>query len=370
MPHVGLDTAQRVVGALDMRWLGMGPLVKEFEDRIAGFLGSADRKVVCTNTGTAALHLALLAAGVGPGDEVITHSFNFVADHQAIRMTGASVVLCDIREEDLGIDVAKALSLVGGRTKAVLPLHFAGIPCDHDGVYRLARAHGLRVVEDACHGFGSRVGGRRIGSFGDIACFSFDPVKVLTAVDGGCVVVSKEEELERLRHMRLLGIDRDTLARYRNTRAWEYDVVDQGFRYHMTDVAASVGLSQLDQADAFIASRHEVCRRYSSAFKGVQGLRVLREDFSDVSPYIYALRVLDGRRGELVEHLRARNIESGVHFMAAHAFTAFREARRGDMSVTDRVASEILTLPLHSHMREDFVERVIEGVTSFFARSG
>lgn len=366
MPHVGLDTAQRLVAALDMRWLGMGPLVKEFEDRIAAFLGAGDRKVVCTNTGTAAIHLGLLAAGVGPGDEVITPSFNFVADHQAIRMTGADVVLCDVRENDLGIDCEKAESLISERTKAIVPLHFAGIPCDQAGVYRLARRHGLRVVEDACHGFGSRVDRRRIGAYGDVACFSFDPVKVVTAVDGGCVVVNSDDELERLRRLRLLGIDRDTLSRYKGTRAWEYDVGGQGFRYHLTDIAASVGISQIEQAEAFIASRQLVCARYSAAFKRLDGLRLLREDFDDVSPYIYSLRVRGGRRGDLVEHLKARNVETGVHFVGAHTFSWFRDARRDDLSVTDRVCQEVLTLPLHSHMREDFVQRVIEGVTSFF----
>ncbi|MDE3102008.1 MAG: DegT/DnrJ/EryC1/StrS family aminotransferase [Chloroflexota bacterium] len=367
MPQVGPDTARSVAAALEARWLGMGPLVKEFEERIAAFLGAPDRKVVCTNTGTAAIHLALLTAGVGPGDEVITPSFNFVADHQAIRMTGADVVLCDIREEDLGIDVEKAEALVTERTKAILPLHFAGIPCDQKGVYRLAERRGLRVVEDACHGFGSSVDGRRIGAYGDIACFSFDPVKVVTCVDGGCVVVNTSDELERLRHLRLLGIDRDTLARYQHTRAWEYDVVDQGFRYHLTDVAASVGLSQIDQVESFIASRQEVCRRYSAAFAELEGPRVLRRSFDDVSPYIYALRVPGGRRGALAEHLKARSVETGVHFVAAHTFGFFKGSRRDDMAVTDRVAQEILTLPLHSHMREDFVERVIDGVRSFFA---
>lgn len=367
MPQVGPETAQHVIGALEARWLGMGPLVNEFEDRIAVFLGAGDRRVVCTNTGTAALHIALLAAGAGPGTEVITPSFNFVADHQAVRMTGADVVMCDIREDGLGIDCAKAEALITDRTRVIMPLHFAGIPCDQQGVYRLAERHGLRVVEDACHGFGSRVNGRRIGAYGDMTCFSFDPVKVVTSVDGGCVVVNTDAELERLRHLRLLGIDRDTATRYKNTRAWEYDVVDQGFRYHLTDVAASVGISQIERAEEFITSRQDVCRRYSAAFKVVDGVRVLREDFSDVSPYIYSLRILDGRRADLVDHLRRRNIESGVHFIAAHSLSYFRDAKRGDMAVTERVVGEVLTLPLHSNMREDFVERVIEGVTGFFA---
>lgn len=366
LPQMGLDTAQHVVAALDMRWLGMGSLVKEFEDRIAAFLEVGDRKVITTNTGTAAIHVALLAAGVGPGDEVITPSFNYVADHQAVRMTGADVVMCDIKEPELGIDCEKAEALITKRTKAIIPLHFAGIPCDQRSVYDLAKKHGLRVVEDACHAFGTRIGGRRIGSYGDIACFSFDPVKLITSVDGGAVVVNSEQELEHLRHYRQLGVDKDTLARYKNSRGWEYDVVDKGFRYHLTDIAASVGISQIKQAEQFIASRQEVCRRYSEAFGRLEGACVLASDFTDIAPFIYSLRVLNGRRNDLIDHLGRRNVESGIHFISAHKLTYFRDARHGDLSVTEKVVGEVITLPLHSNMREDFVARVIEGVTSFF----
>lgn len=366
LPHMGLDTAQHVVAALDMRWLGMGSLVKEFEDRIAVFLEVGDRKVITTNTGTAAIHVALLAAGVGPGDEVITPSFNYVADHQAVRMTGADVVMCDIKEPELGIDCDKAEALITERTKAIIPLHFAGIPCDQQGVYALAKKHGLRVVEDACHAFGTRIDGKRIGSYGDIACFSFDPVKLITSVDGGAVVVNTDDEVEHLRHYRQLGVDKDTLARYKNSRGWEYDVVDKGFRYHLTDIAASVGISQIKQAEQFIASRQEVCRRYSEAFGRLAGARVLASDFTDIAPFIYSLRVLNGRRNDLIDHLGRRNVESGIHFISAHKLSYFRDARHGDLSVTEKVVDEVITLPLHSNMREDFVQRVIEGVTNFF----
>jgi dTDP-4-amino-4,6-dideoxygalactose transaminase len=369
VPQVGLDTAQHVVAALDMRWLGMGSLVKEFEDRISAFLEVGDRKVVSTNTGTAAIHIGLLAAGVGPGDEVIVPSFNYVADHQAVRMTGAEVVFCDIRDDVCGIDVEKAEALVTQRTKAIIPLHFAGIPCDQRGVYEMAKRRGLRVVEDACHAFGTRIDGKRIGSYGDIACFSFDPVKIITSVDGGCVVVNTEDEMEQLRRLRQLGVDKDTLARYKQSRGWEYDVLGPGFRYHLTDIAASVGISQIKQAEQFIASRQTVCRRYSEAFSRIDGLATLETDFTDVSPFIYSLRVLNGRRDEMIDHLRRLNIESGIHFISAHKLSYFQNAPTGDLSVTERVVGEVITLPLHSHMREEFVERVIEGVTSFFDRS-
>jgi dTDP-4-amino-4,6-dideoxygalactose transaminase len=365
VPHVGVDTLKHLTDALDVGWLGMGATVKEFEERIAAYLGG-DRYAVCTNTGTAALHIACLAAGLEPGDEVITPSFNYVADHQAVPATGASVVMCDINDDDLGIDIASAEALIGKRTKAIIPLHFSGIPCRSAEVYALAKRHGLRVIEDGCHAFGSTIDGVKIGSTGDLACFSFDPVKVITSIDGGCVVTSNPDEVERLQHYRLLGVDKDTTLRYKNKRAWDYDVVSEGYRYHLNNIMASIGVSQIKRVDEFIASRQAVCTRYSAAFDGIPGLRVLRRDYSDVSPFIYSLRVQGGKREALIDHLAALEIEVGIHFVPVHKHTYFAQAKRSPMPVTDRVVGEVLTLPLHSLMKEAHVERVIDGVRSFF----
>jgi dTDP-4-amino-4,6-dideoxygalactose transaminase len=364
-PHIGVDTLKHLTDALDVGWLGMGATTKEFEERIGAFLGLRERYVVAVNTGTSAFHIALRAAGIGQGDEVITPSFNYVADHQAIRASGADVVMCDIRDGDLGMDCEKAAALITPRTKALMPLHFAGIACDRAGVYRLAESRGLRVIEDACHAFGTEIAGTRIGADGDIAVFSFDPVKVVTSIDGGCVVVGDAEERERLQRMRLLGVDKDTTERYRNRRAWEYDVVSEGYRYHLTNILASVGVSQIKRADEFIASRQAVCREYNAAFANLTWARIPASDFAGVSPFIYSLRVLSGRRGAFIEHLSSRGVDAGIHFVPVHKHTAFAGARRGDMTVTDRVIEEVVTLPLHSNMRRDRVERVIDAVVSF-----
>jgi dTDP-4-amino-4,6-dideoxygalactose transaminase len=365
-PQLGPDTLEHLREALRVGWLGMGATTKEFEDRIAAFLRLRDRFVVATNTGTAAFHIALRVIGVGPGDEVITPSFNYVADHQAVRMCGADVVMCDVHYDDLNIDCDRAGELITKRTKAIIPLHFAGIPCDIANVYRLAKAHGLRVIEDACHGFGTRADGKPLGSFGDLAVFSFDPVKVVTSIDGGCVIGSDPTELERLRHLRLLGVDRDTTERYRNRRAWDYDVVSEGFRYHLTNIMASVGVSQIKRAEEFIRSRQEVCRKYNAAFSGLDGVKVPASDFTSVSPFIYSLRVLNGRRADLIDHLRTCGIDAGIHFVPVHKHSFFKDARRGSMTVTDKVVEEVLTLPLHSCMQSAFVERVIDAVLEFF----
>jgi dTDP-4-amino-4,6-dideoxygalactose transaminase len=216
------------------------------------------------------------------------------------------------------------------------------------------------------HAFGSTINGYQIGSYGDIACFSFDPVKIITSIDGGCVVVNSKEEVQRLRHLRLLGVDKDTTERYKNKRAWDYDVVGEGYRYHLTNIMASVGISQIKRVEEFIASRQKVCRAYNQAFSKIDDLKVPQTDFTNISPFIYSLRVLYGKREALIAHLQEHNIDTGIHFIPVHKHAYFADARCGEMSVTNKVVQEVLTLPLHSNMKEEFVERVIDGVIDFY----
>ena len=367
-PAIGVDTLKAVTDAFDVGWLGMGASTKRFEEEIARFLGLTERHVVATGTGTAALHIALLVAGVKAGDEVITPSHNFVADHQAILQCGAEPVLCDVTDDDLGMDPARCEALIGPRTRAIMPLHYAGVPCRLAEIHDLAARRGLRVVEDATHAFGTLLDGRRIGSFGDIACFSFDPVKVVTSIDGGAVVTPRAEDVQALHQYRLLGIDKDTTQRYRNSRAWDYDVVSVGFRYHLTNIMASVGLSQLARAEEFIANRQRHCRLYSRLLAGIDGLCTPATDYVGVSPFIYYVRVPAPRRAALIERLKEKGIDTGIHFVPAHRFRLLAGCRRGDMPVTERIAGELVTLPLHSHMETEVVARICDEIRAFFAR--
>jgi dTDP-4-amino-4,6-dideoxygalactose transaminase len=368
-PMIGVDTIKAVVDALHAGWLGMGAVTLAFEEGIARFLGLDGRYVLATNTGTSALHLGLLAAGVGPGGDdglVIGDEVEGRRDHL---VTGAAPVLCDVDEATLGLDPDKAAALIGPRTKAIVPLHFGGVAGRVKELFALAEHHRLRIVEDATHAFGTRIDGRAIGSFGDVTCFSFDPVKVITSIDGGAVVVNDATTLEQLRHWRFLGIDRETLARYKNSRAWEYDVVSQGFRYHLTNINAAVGLSQLLRVEEFIASRRQACRLYNRLLAGVAGVRCPATDFEDVSPFIYTVRVPAARREGLIEHLRGRGIATGIHFLPAQDFTYLKACRRGNLSVTECATREILTLPLHTHMPAATVERVATAIGEFLGAS-
>ena len=366
LPHIDKSMKKHLDDALNVGWLGMGAYTKEFEDRIGKFLSLRNRYVIATNTGTSALHLALKIAGIGRGDEVITPSFNYVADHQAIKMAGAKVVMCDISEENLGIDCKKAELLITEKTKAIMPLHFAGIPCDQSAVYKLAKKYKLRVIEDATHAFGTSLNQKKIGSYGDLVCFSFDPVKIITSIDGGCVIVNNKEELERGQHFRLLGVDKDTSIRYQNKRAWDYDVVSEGYRYHLTNIMASVGISQIKNVNQFIKSRQQICRKFNKAFEKIQEIKINKTDYRNISPFIYTIRVNPKKRGELIEYLQKNDIDVGIHFVPVHKHSFFKNSKIGNMSITDKVTREIITLPLHSNMKDEFVTRIINSIKTFF----
>ncbi len=352
--------------ALEMGWLGMGSYVACFEDAIKQYVGASDRYVAAVSTGHAALHLGLLVAGAGSGDEVITPSFNNVADFQAILATGAEPVFCDIDNNTLCIDLDKAEELVSPRTKAIIVMDYGCMLCDHDRVVEFATEHRIRVIHDAAHSFGSKYKGRMIGSFSDICMFSFDPVKNITCIDGGALILQTEEELQMIHEMRLIGMGQLAAVMYKNQRAWTYDVRRIGFRYHMANLHAAVGLAQLKKTERITENRRAAARYLSAELQKIAEVSVPKTDFSDVTPFLYFIRVPESRREAFREHLRSYGVETGIHWQPGHWFTLFKNYRKGDLSVTDRVGKEILSLPLHSSMPVGSLNKIVDAVTSFF----
>jgi dTDP-4-amino-4,6-dideoxygalactose transaminase len=352
--------------ALEMGWLGMGSYVGAFEKKLETFLGLTDRHAVALSTGHAALHLGLLLAGVGPGDEVITPSFNNAADFQAILATGAAPVLCDIHEDSLCIDLEKAELLVTERTKAIIVMDYDCVLCDHTSVAKFAERHGLRVLHDAAHSFGSKYQNQMVGSFSDMTMFSFDPVKTITCIDGGALIVRNEADVERLHEMRLVGMRQPAKVMYTNNRAWTYDIASLGFRYHMSNMHAAIGLAQLSKIETIEATRRATCLEYNRRLGGLRDVIVPKTDFINIVPFLYYIRVTNGKREELRQHLRDLGVDTGIHWQPGHHFTLLKDCRHGDLSVTDRIADQILSLPLHSAMSAETIDRVCDGVASFF----
>ncbi|GAB3252897.1 DegT/DnrJ/EryC1/StrS family aminotransferase [Kineosporia babensis] len=369
-PYLGPEVTAAAQSALEAGWLGMGKLSQQFELELERFLRLDERRVVSTNSCTEALHIAARLIGLGPGDEVIAPAFTYVAGHQAMSRTGADIVFCDIEDRFLSIDPARVEELITERTKAILAVDYLGLPCQLDRLMEIAAKHNLRVIEDAAHAFGSSSKGRPVGSFGDITCFSFGPVKTITTLEGGAVVTSNPADVQALHELRHLGIDSDTDARYKNQRNWEFDVVRQGYRCHLGSVPAAIGLAQLAKADEFIHNRQEYCRTYDKAFAGLEEaghVQLFDTAWKDVAPYIYVLRLRDGaRRKDLIQHLNEHGVASGIHFLGAHEFSFYAGSRRGEMPVTEAATEQVLTLPLHPYMEEATLSRVIDAVKSFF----
>ncbi len=348
----------------DAGYFGQGRAVMEFEAELGRYVG-ADQ-VVATNTGTSALHLALDALGIGNGDEVIVPSLTFVASFQAIAATGATAVPCDVAADTLLMDVGDAERRITPKTRALMPVHYAGNLCDMEALLKLKAQRGVRIVEDAAHAFGSTYRGRKLGSFGDVVCFSFDSIKTITCGEGGAVVCFGEELTEVMRQKRTLGINRNANPEGSGKESrWRFEVATNGFRYHMSSINAAIGLAQLKKADDFIARRREICRRYDAAFGEMSGLQTLRVDYREVAPHIYVVRVKGERRDALMEFLKDADIETGINYIPNHLHAYFR-GKGVTLPETERAYREILTLPLHCGLSNRDVDSVIGCVREFF----
>lgn len=362
-PYLGPEELAAVADIFASRWLGMGAASQEFEARLREFLGV--KHVIAVNTGTSALHLALSVLGLQPGDEVIVPSLTFVSSVQAILAVGARPVFCEVKEETLHINLADVRRRVTAKTRAVMPVHYGGHVCEMDELLPFAREKHLWLVEDAAHAFGSTYKGRKVGTFGDLTCFSFDPIKNITCGNGGAVVTNNDELAYHIVPRRNVGIEVDSWSRIGSARNWFYEVVAPGFRYHLSNLNAAIGLEQLKRFEMFKARKQAIVRRYDEAFTEVHGLKLLARAVEEICPFSYVVRVLDGQRDELRRYLKERDIDTAVQFIPNHlqpVFARFREP----LPVTERLYDEVLTLPLYFEMTDPDVETVIAAVRAFF----
>ncbi|MGE0686305.1 MAG: DegT/DnrJ/EryC1/StrS family aminotransferase [Dehalococcoidia bacterium] len=360
---VGSEELAAVARVIEDGYLGMGSEVQKFEQELTQYIGG-DREVVCLSTCTAALHLALQCCDIGPGDEVLAPSFTFVATFQAISASGATAVSCEADPLTGFIDVADAERRITSRTKAIMPVHLYGHTGDLDGVYALAKKYNLRVIEDAAQAFGTYHNGNMIGSTGDIVCFSFDGVKQITSGEGGALVTSDLEVANRARDARLLAVEKDTEKRYAGERSWEFDVHDQGYRFHMSNLLAAIGRVQLGRFESeFRPRRVEICERYARLLSHIDGLRILDVDYKNVVPWSFAIFIADGHRDAIREALLAENIECGVQYKPNHTLSRYGGGRES-LPVTEQLYEEQLSLPLHPMLTEEEQDRVVDVITS------
>lgn len=356
---IGPREKEAVLGVLNREYLGMGDDVRRFEEALTRYIG---RPAVCVNTGTAALHLALQACGIGAGDEVLVPSLTYVASFQAVSATGARPIACDIDPITLTLDWRDAERRLTPNAKAVMPVHYSGGVGDLDGIYDFAKRRGLRVVEDAAHAFGTNHHGRRVGSFGDVSCFSFDGIKNITSGEGGCIATSDENVLQRVRDARLLGVESDTEQRYSGDRSWEFQVRAQGWRYHMSNIMAAIGFVQLERFSELALKRRTLGRHYNARLRGISGISLLPHDYNDVVPHIYVTRIAGLHdRPKLRERLMDQGIQTGIHYQPNHWLAYFKcDDSSLPLPVVDSIYPELLSLPLHPDLHEQDVEFICD----------
>ncbi|MEE3233979.1 MAG: DegT/DnrJ/EryC1/StrS family aminotransferase [Candidatus Latescibacterota bacterium] len=351
---------------LETGWLGYGPLSRKFEDQFADYIG-ADY-AIALNSCTAALHLAFLAAEITSG-EVISTPMTFVASNHAILIAGARPVFCDIEADTLNINVEDVASRITSETKAILAVHYGGHSCEMARLRELSDHHGLFLIEDVAQACGGAYRGQKLGTFGDIGCFSFESKKNLSTGDGGMLVTNNDILAERVRKLRWLGISRDTWSRFNkgeSSRAWEYDVEEVGFKYSMNDIAASLGLVQLHKLESANERRRNIVDRYHEALSKIDGIEPLaKRDYSHSACYSMVVRL--NERESLYDFLSDRGIESAVHYFPNHLLPLYKPYRLHALPVVEREWKRILTLPLSPHLRSDQFDRVINALHDFSA---
>ncbi len=366
-PNYDQREIDAVTEVLKSGWIGLGPKTEEFEKAFAKYIGC--KYAVALNSCTSALQLTLKVAGIEEGDEVITTPMTFVSTNMAILYNKAIPVFCDIEEDTLNIDVRRIESLITAKTKAIIVVHFGGYACDMEALTNIADKYNIKIIEDVAHGCG---GGwamidnlekeislsYKLGSIGDIGCFSFHAVKNLAVGDGGMITTNDIHVYERLLKLRWLGIDKDTYKRSEGSYAWQYNVLELGYKMHMSDISAALGLVQLNKLDDGNKRRKEIVTMYNRAL-GVDIQTPILKSYQIPSYHNYVIQCQD--RDDLHEFLKSKGISTGVHYTPNNHYNLFKDFK-GKTPVADRVFKNILTLPLYPDLKNEEVEYIIQKI--------
>lgn len=371
LPDIGEEEIAEVVDTLRSGWITTGPKARRFEADFAAFLGDASLECVAVNSATAGLHLALEALGIGPGDEVITTTHTFTATAEVVRYLGADVKLVDIDPATLNIDTAQVEAALTPRTRAILPVHYAGLPADMPALLDVARRHGVHVVEDAAHALPAALGAQLVGTLGsDATVFSFYANKTITTGEGGMLVTRNADLARRARVMRLHGISRDAFDRFTaKVPSWYYEIIAPGFKYNLTDIAAALGLHQLKKARAFQARRAEIAAAYDRAFADLPVLLPPQPAAGDLHAWhLYVLRLAEGAaldRDTFIDKLFALGIGCSVHYIPLHLQPYWRERyalQPEQFPHSQHAYARMASLPIYTRMGQPEVQRVIDAV--------
>ncbi|HJT25326.1 MAG TPA: aminotransferase class I/II-fold pyridoxal phosphate-dependent enzyme [bacterium] len=367
LPSLGVEEEKEVIETLRSGWITTGPRTKKFEEKLAAYVGA--KHCLAVDSCTSALHLSLAVLDIGPGDEVIVPPVTFAATANVVEHTGAKPVFVDVDPKTLNLDVKKLAKAVTSKTKAIIAVHMSGYPCDLKEIHALAKKKKIRVIEDAAHAIGSTYGKAMIGSLSDFTCFSFYPIKNMTAIEGGAITTNEGKWVDRLRRLTLHGLDKDAWKRYTSEGKPQTYVMEPGFKYNMTDVQAAVGLHQLDKLDGFNRRRAHIAQQYDQAFHGLLGFS--RPDYGSKDRqtnhhlYIVLLRLeeLTCDRDSMLEALKKEGIGTGIHFIPMHLHPFYKKKyglKESQLPVASDLADRIFSLPLYPGMSDSDVQDVIK----------
>ncbi len=374
-PSLSDEAIAEVVDCLKSGWITTGPRVQKFEDMLGAYHGG--RRALCLSSATAGLQLALQALDLQDGDEVITTPLTFVATLNTIVLAGGKPVLVDIDPTTLNMDMGKLEAAITPRTRAIVPVHFAGLSVDLDPLYALAKQHKLRVVEDCAHAIGGEYKGKKLGGFGDIQVMSFHPNKNMTTGEGGAVITNDTEVIQKIERLRFHGIDRNAFNRFAKGGSQQYDVVLPGYKYNMMDMQAALGIHQLPALDGFIEKRARLVRRYYEALGDWSELTLPGvPDYPHTHAWhLFAVRIEHNKaeltRDGFIEAMKAENIGIGLHYQAAHVFAYYRETygwQPHDFPHALRAGERICSLPLFPTMTDAEQDRAIKAMEKVLGR--
>lgn len=364
-PFISEEEIDEMVDTLRSGWLSMGPKTIKFEEEFNKYIGA--KKSVAVNSWTAAGHLALEAFGIEKDDEVIVPTMTFPATAEIVCYFGAKPVIVDVDQDTLNISLEEIEKAITPKTKAIIPVHYGGQPCDLDEIQELAKIHNLKILEDAAHSLPATYKGKKIGTISDVTCFSFYATKTLSTGEGGMICTNDQEIAERCAIMRLHGINRDAWKRYSEAGSWYYEVVAPGYKYNFTDLQASLGLPQLKKVDMMWEWRKKIASRYTEALKDLDlitlhTIKTDRESSWHLFPIRLNLEMITKNRAQIIDELKMHNIGVGVHFMPVHQHLYYSETFKLDdknYPVASATFPRLMSLPIYPGMTDASVEKVI-----------
>lgn len=368
------EELKAVEEVLKSGWLTTGAKVKEFEENMQQYLGC--KKAIGLTSCTGGLHIALAALEIGKGDEVIVPTYTFAASAHVVDWLGATPVLVDVEKNTFNIDPAAIETAITPRTKAIMPVHFAGHACDMDKIMAIAKKHKLYVIEDAAHAIGTEYKGKKIGNHGDVVVFSFYVTKTITTAEGGMAVTNNEELGRKLKRYSYFGVDKDAFNRYSDKGTWYYEIIESGYKYNMDNIQGTLGVEQLKKLERFIAKRRELAEEYNRLLHGIKEVTTPTEKEYTRHPYhLYPVLVdIEGlgiSRADFINRLREYNICSSVHFIPLHLHPFYQKRygyKRGDFPIAEYLFDREVSLPLYPGMSKDDVKYVVDAVKEILGR--